>query len=200
MALRFRAKMPLCLPDGLVPSGFFYGMSLMRLTFVPLVLALAALTACTSNVRLDSAGRAVRAAYVDNVSSCKQLGTVTVSVTSRIGPFTRNNLSVRDELEVLARNAGSGLGADTVKPLGQPLDGQQKWGAYRCGTGPLPNSVQGHNGSSTSAPSPAATHAASTYPLPTQPLHVETVSGPSVKPARASSAKPARSTSVHPGG
>ncbi len=172
----------------------------MRLTFVPLALALVALTACSSNVRLDSAGRAVRAAYVDNVSSCKQLGTVTVSVTSRFGPFTRNNLGVRDELEVLARNAGSGLGADTVKPLGQPLDGQQKWGAYRCGTGSLPTAVQGHNGSSASAPGSTTSHAASTYPLHTQPLQVETVSGPSGKPARAASAKPARPASVHPGG
>ncbi len=172
----------------------------MRLTFAPLVLILAALAGCSSNVRLDSAGRAVRAAYVDKVSSCKQLGTVTVSVTSRFGPFTRNNLGVRDELEVLARNAGSGLGADTVKPLDQPLDGQQKWGAYRCGTESLPNSTQGHNGSSIPHPNPATSRAASTYPLQTQPLQVETVSGPSGKPARASSAKPARPASVHPGG
>jgi len=172
----------------------------MRLTFLPVVLVLAVLTGCTSNVRLGLAGRAVRAAYVDNVSGCKQLGTVTVSVTSHIGPFTRNNLGVRDELEVLARNAGAGLGADTVKPLDQPLDGQQKWGAYRCGTGPVPNPAQGHNGSSIPHPNPATTHAASTYPLQVQPLQVETVPGPSAKPTHASSVQPARPASVHSGG
>lgn len=171
----------------------------MRLTFIPTVLVLAALAGCTSNIRLGLAGRAVRAAYIDNVSHCKQLGTVTVSVTSQIGPFTRNNLVVRDELEVLARNAGADLGADTVKPLGQPLDGQQKWGAYRCGTGSLSKPVRGHSRPFTSAPNSATTHTASTYPLQTQPLQVETVSGPSAKPTHASSAKPARAASAHPG-
>ena len=39
-----------------------------------------------------------------------------------------------DELETLARNESVGLGADTIQPKGQPVDGEQRWLAYSCGT------------------------------------------------------------------
>jgi hypothetical protein len=33
----------------------------------------------------------------------------------------------------MARNEAAGLGADTIRPLGDPHDGAQTWGAYTCG-------------------------------------------------------------------
>lgn len=170
------------------------------LLLVALVAALP-LAGCASmsNVHLSPAGQMVRAAYVDSVASCKQVGTVTVSVTDHVGPFARNNLGVRDELEVLARNAGAGLGADTVKPLAQPVNGQQSWGAYHCGSGPLPRAV----GNAPGVPAPAASSPeeaqppagpAQTMPLQTEPLQIETVPAHS-SPAPASSSWPATPSS-----
>jgi hypothetical protein len=54
-------------------------------------------------------------------------------VKDRLGPIERNDLKVRDELEVLARIDAPSLGADTVQPRGEPLDGEQRFTAYHCG-------------------------------------------------------------------
>ena len=50
-----------------------------------------------------------------------------------LGPYERNPLRVRDELETLARNEAPGIQADTIQPLGEPVDGGQRFAAYRCG-------------------------------------------------------------------
>jgi len=54
-------------------------------------------------------------------------------VLDRVGPVDRSGLKVSDELEIMARNEAAGLGADTIRPLGEPHDGAQTWGAYTCG-------------------------------------------------------------------
>jgi hypothetical protein len=163
------------------------------------------LSGCASfNVHLTPAAHNVLAAYVDSVAGCTQVGTATVSVSDRIGPFARDNLTVRDELEVLARNAGAGLGANTVKPLGPPVGGQQQWGAYQC-SGKLPRDV----GTGTSAVAPAAMPAvpatqsepppgpAQTMPLRTEPLQIETVPAHPASPATPATAPwPAAGSSV----
>jgi hypothetical protein len=94
----------------------------------------ATLSACSWGIKLDSGGENVRVAWDGNVSGCKGAGQVTVSVLDHVGPVDRKNLKVRDELEIMARNEAAGLGADTIKPLGDPRDGAQKWDAYTCGT------------------------------------------------------------------
>jgi len=65
-------------------------------------------------------------------AGCEQRGEVEVSVKDALGPYERNPLRVRDELETLARNEAPGLGADTVQPLGEPADGRQRFAAWRC--------------------------------------------------------------------
>jgi hypothetical protein len=92
-----------------------------------------ALSACSWGIKLDDSARNVRTAWNGDVSSCRDQGKVTVSVQSRVGPIDRNDLKVRDELEVLARNEAAKMGADTIKPLGEPNGGSQEWGAYSCG-------------------------------------------------------------------
>lgn len=95
------------------------------------------LSACSWGITLDPAAKNVRTAWNDNVSSCRELGKVTVSVMDRVGPVDRNNITVRDELEVLARNQAAEMHADTIKPLAEPSNGSQPWGAYQCGVGGL---------------------------------------------------------------
>ena len=65
-------------------------------------------------------------------TACTERGEVEVSVKERLGPYERNTLRVRDELETLARNEAPGLQADTVQPLDGPEDGAQRWRAWRC--------------------------------------------------------------------
>ncbi|MDQ0008999.1 hypothetical protein J2T07_001176 [Luteibacter jiangsuensis] len=103
----------------------------MRKAFVLLVPL--ALSACTWGIKLDDGARNVRTAWNGDVGSCKEQGKVTVSVMNRVGPVDRSDLKVRDELEVLARNEAAKMGADTIKPLAEPNEGSQPWGAYSCG-------------------------------------------------------------------
>jgi hypothetical protein len=99
----------------------------------------AGLSACTF-VQIQPGGQAIRVVAAGQPLSCEKRGEIGVSVKDRVGPLDRNELKVRDELEVLARNEAPGLGADTVQPLGEPMDGEQRWAAYRCGgaVGPAP--------------------------------------------------------------
>jgi hypothetical protein len=96
---------------------------------VPAVL----LSACTWGITLDDAARGVRTAWEGDVSGCHDVSKITVSVQDHVGPVNRNDIKVRDELEVLARNEAAKAHADTVKPLGDPDDGSQSWEAYVCG-------------------------------------------------------------------
>jgi hypothetical protein len=104
----------------------------MRKTLLLLVPVLL-LNACSWGITLDDAARNVRTAWSGDVSGCRDLGKVTVSVMDRVGPIDRNNITVRDELEVMARNQAAQMHADTIKPLAEPADGSQPWGAYQCG-------------------------------------------------------------------
>jgi len=78
----------------------------MRKTLLLLVPVLL-LGACSWGITLDDAAKSVRTAWSGDVSACRDLGKVTVSVMDRVGPVDRNDIKVRDELEVLARNEAS---------------------------------------------------------------------------------------------
>lgn len=122
---------------------------------VPLLL----LSACQWGITTDPAAKNVRTAWNGDISACQELGKVTVSVMDRVGPIGRNDIKVRDELQVLARNEAAKMHADTIKPLGEPVDGSQAWGVYQCGGRAVP--------SATSAPARKAPPAgeAETFPI-----------------------------------
>jgi len=126
------------------------------LLFVPILL----LGACSWGITLDDAARNVRTAWSGDVSGCRDMGKVTVSVMDHIGPVDRNNITVRDELEVMARNEAVKMHADTIKPLADPVDGSQPWGAYQCGSHPI-----APTGQPAPAASAAAPDSAKTYPV-----------------------------------
>ena len=65
-------------------------------------------------------------------SGCEKRGEIEVSVKDSLGPYERNPVRVRDELETLARNEAPGIGADSVHPLAPPADGAQRFAAWRC--------------------------------------------------------------------
>ncbi len=118
------------------------------LLLVPVLL----LGACSWGITLDSAAKNVRTMWSGDVSACHELGKVTVSVMSRMGPVNRNDITVRDELEVMARNEAAKMHADTIKPLAEPVDGSQAWGVYQCGSHTTAPAPAAHPASSPSAP------------------------------------------------
>ena len=129
-----------------------------------LLLPVVLLGACTWGIKLDDAGKAVRTAWNGNVAQCQELGKVTVSVMDRVGPVDRNDIKVRDELEVMARNEAAKMHADTIKPLAEPVDGSQPWGAYRCGAEPG-RPVPTPAGSASTAPATVPAGGFQTYPI-----------------------------------
>ena len=100
---------------------------------VLVVSTLLLLGACSWGIKLDSAGRDVRVAWNDDVSQCRLVGAISVSVLDKVGPVRRDGLKVSDELEVMARNQAGSMPADTIKPVGGPRNGEQNWNAYICG-------------------------------------------------------------------
>ena len=94
-----------------------------------------ALTSCSWGIKLDSRGKDVRTAWNNDVTGCREVGKVTVSVLDRVGPVDRKDIKVRDELEVMARNEAAKMDADTIRPLGEPREGEQTFASYACGSG-----------------------------------------------------------------
>ena len=130
----------------------------MRKTLL-LLAPLALLGACSWGITLNDAAKNVRTAWSGDVSACQDLGKVTVSVMDHVGPVDRNDIKVRDELEVMARNEAATMHADTIKPLGEPADGSQPWGVYQCGSHAVPATR------STTPAAPASSGAAQTFPI-----------------------------------
>lgn len=133
----------------------------MRKRLLPILAVLPVLLAgCSWGIKLNDAGRQVRTAWLSDVSGCKYMGKITVSVMDHLGPVDRNPIKVDDELEVMARNQAASMNADTVKPMGNPKGGEQSWGAYQCGDKPLPSATP--QGPGTNQPQ---TGKAKTYPI-----------------------------------
>lgn len=107
------------------------------LLLIPLV------SACTW-VKMAPGGAEVRVVRAgQDLSACEKRGEVSVSVKNRLGPYERNDIKVRDELETLARNEAPGLQADTVQPKAEPADGEQRFLAFRCGSARIGNAPAG---------------------------------------------------------
>lgn len=85
-------------------------------------------------VKMAPGGAQVRVARAgENLAAgCVRRGEISVSVKDRVGPYERNTIKVRDELETLARNEAPGMQADTVQPKTEPTDGEQRFTAWRC--------------------------------------------------------------------
>ena len=96
-----------------------------------LIAALAmSLSACTF---VEMAPKATAVRVLATAPACEKRGEAEVSVRHKVGFYERSDAQVRDELETLARNEAPGVGADTISPLGGPVEGGQSWALWRCG-------------------------------------------------------------------
>jgi hypothetical protein len=108
-------------------------MKLMKLRIVFLSIAtVAGVQACTW-VKSSDSGNAVHVAYNGNVTGCRDVGQVSVTVADHVAFYHRPSLKVRDELETLARNQAASIPADTIRATSDPVDGAQSFEAYVCG-------------------------------------------------------------------
>ncbi len=107
----------------------------MRLAPLSLSLVLLSLSACTW-VKIEPEGKQIRVAMPSEaLTSCGEMRSeITVSVRDQVGLFNRDDMKVRDELETLARNQAAGSGVDTLKALTEPLNGEQTFGTWLCGS------------------------------------------------------------------
>lgn len=85
-------------------------------------------------------------------AGCEKRGEVEVSVKNSVAFYDRNQLRVREELETLARNEAPTLQADTVQPMGEPLNGSQRFAAWRCAAGNAATKASGASGSAQTYP------------------------------------------------
>ena len=100
---------------------------------LPLLIGTALLSGGCTWVHLAPGARAVDVLPLGSTPpGCEKRGDVAVSVKDSVAFYQRNDLRVRDELETLARNEAPGLGADTIQPLGPPIEGEQRFAAWSC--------------------------------------------------------------------
>lgn len=89
------------------------------------------LSSCTW-VKVTPKGDGVRLVPSNKyVAQCKNLGKVNAKVVSQI-IFERNPDKVAEELANMARNEAAGMGADTIVPISEIVDGRRVFGAYQC--------------------------------------------------------------------
>jgi hypothetical protein len=83
-------------------------------------------------VKTTPGGEKVRVLDADEVSTCKELGTTTASLLDKVVGVARNRQKVEKELQILARNSAAKLGGDTIVPISQISEGQQRFSVYKC--------------------------------------------------------------------
>ncbi len=99
-----------------------------RMLFVLLCLSI---SACAW-VKLTAEGEKVRVLEAAEVTTCKSLGTTTVSLLAKVAGINRNEDQVNKELSLLARNAGADMGGDTVVPISAMKEGKRSYAVYQC--------------------------------------------------------------------
>lgn len=77
-------------------------------------------------------GEKVRVLDQDEVSTCQELGTTTASLLDKVAGIRRNRQKVQSELQILARNSAAKIGGDTVVPISEVSEGQQRFAVYKC--------------------------------------------------------------------
>ena len=68
-----------------------------------------------------------------NVQSCEHLGSTKATVKHEIGPVTRSEDKVREELVTLAKNHAAEMGGDSIVAAGPVTDGSMTFTVYKCG-------------------------------------------------------------------
>jgi len=105
---------------------------LMKLNMYTLCVVIAGLSGCTW-VEPTKEGKEVLLVKSFNVETCKHLGSTKASVKHEIGPVTRSEEKVREELITLAKNHAADMGGDSIVAKGAVTEGAMSFDIYQCG-------------------------------------------------------------------
>jgi hypothetical protein len=106
-------------------------LSSMKLNRYALSLAIICLPACTW-VEPTKESSNVTLVKSFNVKSCVKLGTTTATVKHKVGPITRDEDTVREELITVARNKAATMGADSIVANEPVSEGSMSFDMYKC--------------------------------------------------------------------
>jgi hypothetical protein len=98
---------------------------------ITLIVASAFLLSACATVKLTAEGEKIRVLDPGEVTSCKNLGRTTTSVTAKV-IIERPEDSVAEELQTIARNGAARMGGDTIVPLTVIDNGTQTFVVYKC--------------------------------------------------------------------
>lgn len=98
---------------------------------ITLIVASSFLLSACATVSLTEEGEKIRVLDPGEVTSCKNLGRTTTSVTAKV-IIERPEDSVAEELRTIARNGAARMGGDTIVPLTVIENGTQTFVVYKC--------------------------------------------------------------------
>jgi sulfatase maturation enzyme AslB (radical SAM superfamily) len=104
----------------------------MKLNQYFLCIVMSTLSSCTW-VETTKEGSEVLLVKSYNVQSCQHLGSTKATVKHEIGPVTRSEDKVTEELVTLAKNHAADMGGDSIVAAGPMTDGSMTFDVYRCG-------------------------------------------------------------------
>ena len=107
----------------------------VKLTHFLLFIIMLWLSGCTW-VETTKEGGKVLLVKSYNVQSCQHLGSTKATVKHEIGPVTRSEDKVREELVTLAKNHAADMGGDSIVAAGPAVDGSMTFDVYKCGDPP----------------------------------------------------------------
>ena len=99
------------------------------LVFLPL---LATLISGCSFVELKPEADTVKTLTADQAVNCKSVGTATTKVIDEVMLISRNEETMAEELEILARNEAIKSGANAIVPISEIEEGQRTFKVYIC--------------------------------------------------------------------
>lgn len=103
----------------------------MQLKVLMIILIFALLGGC-SFVELTPEGKNVRVLGRNDVANCQHVGSTTASVVDKVAGLKRKEHIVKENLEILARNAATNMGGDTIVPASKIDRGKQTFNVYKC--------------------------------------------------------------------
>lgn len=96
-----------------------------------LLVAAALVTSGCTWVKVSEAGAQIAVATAAEVGSCTKLGEVQSQTRDKV-LLRRGEARVKQELIDLSRNKAANMGADTLVPITEIVDGEQEFAAYKC--------------------------------------------------------------------
>jgi len=103
----------------------------MKFQYYVLSMVMACLPACTwVEPTKESSGVTLVKSF--NVNACKKLGSTNATVTQKLGPVTRDDDVVMEELITLAKNRAAKMGGDSIVAQEPAVDGSMSFDIYKC--------------------------------------------------------------------